>query len=166
MNKVIYSLMCGAVISLLATNADAFWHRDVQRDTSNTTQSFQIADTSLDKKAEKSEIKAQKAEKHNLKAMKKAAKKSHSQWLARKSADINEDFDEAVYKIGKSSLPQEVKNLLLSQANEDKNLALKQAQETSRLLEKQQASREKFSMALDADKQAKKLIKKIDDIVK
>ena len=158
--------MCGAVISLLATNADAFWHRDVQRDTSNTTQSFQIADTSLDKKAEKSEIKAQKAEKHNLKAMKKAAKKSHSQWLARKSADINEDFDEAVYKIGKSSLPQEVKNLLLSQANEDKNLALKQAQETSRLLEKQQASREKFSMALDADKQAKKLIKKIDDIVK
>ncbi len=166
MNKVIYSLMCGAVISLLATNADAFWHRDVQRDTSNTTQSFQIADTSLDKKAEKSDIKAQKAEKHNLKAMKKAAKKSHSQWLARKSADINEDFDEAVYKIGKSSLPQEVKNLLLSQANEDKNLALKQAQETSRLLEKQQASREKFSMALDADKQAKKLIKKIDDIVK
>ena len=158
--------MCGAVISLLATNADAFWHRDVQRDTSNTTQSFQIADTSLDKKAEKSDIKAQKAEKHNLKAMKKAAKKSHSQWLARKSADINEDFDEAVYKIGKSSLPQEVKNLLLSQANEDKNLALKQAQETSRLLEKQQASREKFSMALDADKQAKKLIKKIDDIVK
>ncbi len=166
MNRFIFSLLGGAVVSLSILDANAFWHRDVQRDTQNTAQSFQIADASLDKKAEKSEEKALKAEKHSLKAMKKAAKKSNNQWLARKSDDINEDFDEAVYKIGKSSLPQEVKNLLLSQANEDKNLALKQAKETSSLLEKQQLSRNKFSAVLAADKHSKKLIKKIDDIVK
>lgn len=166
MIKQMCSLMCGAVLCLGALDANAFWHRDVQRDTSKTSQSFQLADASFDKKAEKYEKKMLKAEKHSLKAMKKAAKKSNSQWLARKSADINEDFDEAVYKIGKSSLPQDVKNLLLSQANEDKNLALKQAKETSLLLEKQQESRNKYSSVLDADKHSKKLIKKIDDIVK
>lgn len=166
MNKFMYALMCGAVVSLFATHADAFWHRDVQHGTTESAQNMTSEDMTKGQKAEKSDIKAQKAEKHSLKAMKKAAKQSHSQWLARKSADINEDFDEAVYKIGKSSLPQDVKNLLLSQANEDKNLALKQAKEISSLLEKQQASREKFSMALDADKHSKKLIKKIDDIVK
>ena len=166
MNKVIYSLMCGAVISLLATNADAFWHRDVQRDTSNTTQSFQIADTSLDKKAEKSEIKAQKAEKHNLKAMKKAAKKSHSQWLARKSADINEDFDEAIYKIGKTSMPQELKDLLIKQAQENKTLALKQASEVNNQLKKQSLAREKFHEQFMNEKMNKKIIKRIDEIIK
>lgn len=153
MNKIIGALICGVFVCLLTTSVRA---KEYSNTSNESSKSFQIADTALDKKPEK----------HSLKTMKKAAKKSSSQWFARKSADISEDFDEAVYKIGKSSLPQEVKNLLLSQAKEDKDLALKQAKETSELLEKQQNRREKYSQILNENKHSKKIIKKIDDIVK
>lgn len=71
-------------------------------------------------------------------------KRSPEHWLAKENAEINEDYNEAVYKIGKTSLPQDAKDLLLSQAQANKELALKQAKEKSDLMMKNMEAREKF----------------------
>ena len=101
-----------------------------------------------------------------MESLKKGAKSYSDKWLANKTEDINEDFDEAVYKIGKTSMPQELKDLLVKQAQENKNLALKQAEEVNNQLKKQSLAREKFHEQFMNEKMNKKIIKRIDEIIK
>ena len=56
-------------------------------------------------------------------------KNNPERWLAEETAEINEDYNKAVYKIGQTNLPEDAKDLLLSQAKSNKELALKQAKE-------------------------------------
>ena len=86
-------------------------------------------------------------------------------WLAKENAEINEDYNEAVYKIGKTSLPQDAKDLLLSQAQANKELALKQAKEKSDLMMKNMEAREKFRDQIMQEKRNRKAVREIEDIL-
>ena len=106
-----------------------------------------------------------KCDKHDMKAMKKMQKRSPEHWLAKEDAEINEDYNEAVYKIGKTSLPQDAKDLLLSQAQANKELALKQAKEKSDLMMKNMEAREKFRDQIMQEKRNRKAVREIEDIL-
>ena len=64
--------------------------------------------------------------------------------MAEETAEINEDYNKAVYKIGQTNLPEDAKDLLLSQAKSNKELALKQAKEKSEQMADNMEAREKF----------------------
>lgn len=162
MNKLLYIFVCMLSVSIVWNNVAAA--KNQNDDVSNV----QYHDNnSLSKKMhEKNKEHKDNADKHNLKALKKNAKNYSDRWLANKIGDINEDFDEAVYKIGKTSMPQELKNLLIKQAQENKSLALKQAEEVNNQLKEQSLAREKFHEQFMNEKMNKKVIKRIDEIIK
>lgn len=167
MNKFFYALVCILSVNLACNNAEASKNKH-QNDENYVVQYDDENDSEMLKSHEKDKKHKDKKhkDKHNMESLKKGAKSYSDKWLANKTEDINEDFDEAVYKIGKTSMPQELKDLLVKQAQENKNLALKQAEEVNNQLKKQSLAREKFHEQFMNEKMNKKIIKRIDEIIK
>ena len=90
---------------------------------------------------------------------------SESHWLSKEKNDITEQYDKAIYKIEKSQLNENLKNMLRQQANENKNLATKQAEEINMLRKKHQAARESYRAEFMKDKSNRKAVKEVDDIL-
>ncbi len=90
---------------------------------------------------------------------------SESHWLSKEKKDITEQYDKAIYKIEKSQLNENLKNMLRQQANENKNLATKQAEEINMLRKKHQAARESYRAEFMKDKSNRKAVKEVDDIL-
>lgn len=88
-----------------------------------------------------------------------------SHWLAKEKKDITEQYDKAIYKIDKSQLDENLKNLLKQQADENKNLAIKQAEEINDLMKKNQTAREPYRAEILKDKSNRKAVKEVDDIL-
>ena len=89
-------------------------------------------------------------------------------WLDRETADIEEDYHEAIRKIDKSEFSQEQKNTLKAQAEANKELALSQAKATDEQLQKNREARKNFISNSKHDKKHKKehkIFKEIDDIL-
>lgn len=95
------------------------------------------------------------ADKH----MKKSA--SH---LERKMADIEEDYNEALNKLNKSSFDEAQKKMLNDQLQENKEFAIKTAREKNGLTMKHWKLRQSMRQELKKDKSKRKVIKEIDDI--
>ena len=142
MKKLLYTAAFALPLAIAAGNSDAFWHRDVQNDATAPAAAEQNMDKAAQKMSKKELKKEMKHEKHHgkhekdyskhdEKAMKKMMKHNPERWLAEETAEINEDYNKAVYKIGQTNLPEDAKDLLLSQAKANKELALKQAKEKS-----------------------------------
>ncbi len=89
-------------------------------------------------------------------------------WLDKETADIEEDYHEAIRKIDKSTFSQEQKNTLKAQAEANKELALSQAKATDEQLQKNREARKNFISNQKHDKKHKKehkIFKEIDDIL-
>lgn len=84
--------------------------------------------------------------------------------LEKQNREINEDYDEAVEKIGKSSFSAEQKQALTKQAAENRDLAMKQAKEKHDLRMKHWKAREGMKDAMKAEKHNRKAVKEVDDI--
>lgn len=167
MKKLLYSAAIVLPLAMTAANADAFWHRDVSHNTDKNTAAVdeannQATQSSKDMKEGKP---CKKCDKHDMKAMKKMQKHNPEHWLAKENAEINEDYNEAVYKIGKTSLPKDAKDLLFSQAQTNKELALKQAKEKSDLMMKNMEAREKFRDQIMQEKRNRKAVREVEDIL-
>ena len=65
--------------------------------------------------------------------------KNKGHWLENERHDIDEDYQEALYKIKKSQLPNNLKELLRDQAEENRSLALEQAEDRAELMKKAQS---------------------------
>lgn len=96
-------------------------------------------------------------------------------WLDKETADITEDYDEAIEKINASSFTEEQKNVLKAQAQANKELALSQAKAADAQMQKNREARKGF---FDGDnsqtenkkhgkhgKKARKVFEEIDDIL-
>lgn len=86
-------------------------------------------------------------------------------WLEKEMSEIQEDYDEAIHKIDRSSFTDEQKKILKSQADSNKNLAETQAKAVNEQLQKNTEARKGFlSDGKSAHKQ-RKIFKEIDDIL-
>ena len=74
-----------------------------------------------------------------------------SHWLSKEKKDIAEQYDKAIYKIEKSQLDENIKNMLKKQADENKNLVMKQAEEIDDLMKKNQTAREPYRAEIMKD---------------
>ena len=164
MKKLLYGAALILPLAMAAANADAFWHRDVhhnaEANAATVNEACNQAAQPLQKDMKQGKP-CKKCDKHDMKAMKKMQKRSPEHWLAKENAEINEDYNEAVYKIGKTSLPQDAKDLLLSQAQANKELALKQAKEKSDLMMKNMEAREKFRDQIMQEKRNSKAVREM-----
>ncbi len=97
--------------------------------------------------------------------MHKMFKRTPAEWLEKENAEINEDYQEAVARINKSSLPQDYKDLLMKQAMSNKEFAMKQAQAKSEILGQNWKARETFPQDLMKEKANRKAVKEVDDIL-
>ncbi len=88
-----------------------------------------------------------------------------SHWLSKEKKDIAEQYDKAIYKIEKSQLDENIKNMLKKQADENKNLVMKQAEEIDDLMKKNQTAREPYRAEIMKDKSNRKAVKEVDDIL-
>ncbi len=88
-----------------------------------------------------------------------------SHWLSKEKKDIAEQYDMAIYKIEKSQLDENIKNMLKKQADENKNLVMKQAEEIDDLMKKNQTAREPYRAEIMKDKSNRKAVKEVDDIL-
>ena len=168
MKKLLYGAALILPLAMAAANADAFWHRDVHHNAEANAATVNEAGNQAaqpQQKDMKQGKPCKKCDKHDMKAMKKMQKRTPEHWLAKENAEINEDYNEAVYKIGKTSLPQDAKDLLLSQAQANKELALKQAKEKSALMMKNMEAREKFRDQIMQEKRNRKAVREIEDIL-
>ena len=102
---------------------------------------------------------------------KKAAAVEYSderQMYILKTADIAEDYDEAIEKINASSFTEEQKTVLKAQAQANKELALSQAKASADQIQKNREARKGFFDGNDSkkdNKKARKVFKEIDDIL-
>jgi len=162
MKKLLYTTAFILPLAISASNADAFWHREAQHDADVPAKAEQV----VDKKAPK-ELKREMKhhDKHDAKAMKKMMKHNPERWLEKETAEINEDYDEAVYKIGQTNLSEDAKDLLLSQAKSNKELALKQAKEKSEQMADNMEEREKFRDQFLQEKRNVKAVREVEDIL-
>lgn len=104
--------------------------------------------------------------KHEDKGMHKMHKKDPARWLEKEKREIQEDYDEAIEKIGKSTFSQEHKNVLVKQADANKALAMKQAKEKSDQLQKNWNECQKFKEEMKSpDKANSKAIKEVREIL-
>lgn len=93
----------------------------------------------------------------------KAAKFEHK--MVKEEREINEDYNEALEKISRSTFSNSNKELLKKQANENKNLALRQLNERKELLTRHMKTRESIRSEIYADKANRKAVKEIMDIL-
>ena len=103
-------------------------------------------------------IKDKKSE-HKDRYDKKMKNKGH--WLENERHDI----DEALYKIKKSQLPDNLKELLRDQAEENRSLALEQAEDRAELMKKHKAAREEYRDEFMKDKSNRKAVKEVMNIL-
>ena len=94
---------------------------------------------------------------------KKMKNKGH--WLENERHDIDEDYQEALYKIKKSQLPDNLKELLRDQAEENRSLALEQAEDRAELMKKHKAAREEYRDEFMKDKSNRKAVKEVMNIL-
>lgn len=164
MKKLLYT--AAFILPLaMAGNADAFWHRSPQHDASpaaadNNYQGEQLTEAQKYKARHEG-----KHDKHHDKADKKFKKCDPARWLNKENAEINEDYDEAIHKINKSSLSQEAKDLLISQAKSNKELALEHAKEISEQRAKNMDARQKYKDQFMQEKRNMKAVKEVEDIL-
>ena len=87
-------------------------------------------------------------------------------WLEKEMADIHEDYDEAIRKIGKSHFSDEQKTVLKAQAKANQNLAESQAQAVDEQLQKNmQERKDMLKTSKENMHGAHKIFKEIDDIL-
>ena len=91
--------------------------------------------------------------------------KNKGHWLENERHDIDEDYQEALYKIKKSQLPDNLKELLRDQAEENRSLALEQAEDRAELMKKHQAAREEYRDEFMKDKSNRKAVKEVMNIL-
>lgn len=109
---------------------------------------------------------------HDQKMMKKHDKMAkydkkmmkQGEWLNKKTAEINEDYNEAIEKINKSSFSDANKNILKTQAQENRDLALKQVKERADLKAKHWEARKAMRNEMMAEKANHKAVKEVEDI--
>ncbi len=89
-------------------------------------------------------------------------KKMNKNWTADKTADIQEEYNEAVKKINQSNFSSNQKELLMKQARENQDLALKQMKERAELRVKHGEQRLNMNMGdMMMDKANRKAVKKV-----
>ena len=92
-------------------------------------------------------------------------KENKGHWLENERQDIDEDYQEALYKIKKSQLPDNLKDILRSQAEENRSLALEQAEARAELIQKHKAARQEYRDEFMKDKSNRKAVKKVMGIL-
>ena len=93
------------------------------------------------------------------------AKEKHHNWLDEKIEDIREDYDKAIKKIEKSSFNEEQKKFLSQQAAANRDLATTQLQARYEQMTKNREARSGFQDAIRANKDNRKAVKEVDDIL-
>lgn len=92
-------------------------------------------------------------------------KKNSGRWIEKKTADINEEYDEAVEKVYKTSFNQDQKKLLIKQAKENRDMAIEQLKDRAELRKNHMQERMDAGMGnLMGEKANRKAIKEIMDI--
>ena len=91
--------------------------------------------------------------------------KNKGHWLENERQDIDEDYQEALYKIKKSQLSDNLKDILRSQAEENRSLALEQAEARAELIQKHKAARQEYRDEFMKDKSNRKAVKKVMGIL-
>lgn len=96
-------------------------------------------------------------------------------WLDKETADINEDYDDAIQEINESSFTEEQKTILRAQAQANKELALSQAKAADTQMQKNREARKSFFNGDNVQKddrkggkhgkKARKVFEEIDDIL-
>lgn len=97
-------------------------------------------------------------DKHDGKMMDKA------RWYEKDKADINEDYQEAIEKVNRSTFSDANKKILKQQAAENRDLALKQAKEKNDLRIKHFDGRKGMRDQMMQDKRNRKAVKEVMDI--
>lgn len=95
----------------------------------------------------------------------KKCKQCPGKWLEKQNQEIDEDYNEAIEKIGKSSFSNDQKDVLANQAKANKELALKQANERKELLMKQMEARKEMKATMKAEKANRKAVKEVNKIL-
>ena len=104
-----------------------------------------------------------KCGKMSKKDMKKKHKKHHDR-LQKEMKEINEEYDEAIEMIDKSSFSEAKKKVLRGQAEANRDLALKQLKETNELRMQQMEARKGMMDEIKAEKKNRKAIEEVNDI--
>ena len=96
-------------------------------------------------------------------------------WLDKETADITEDYDDAIKEINESSFTEEQKTILRAQAQANKELALSQAKAADAQMQKNREARKGFFNSDNSQtenkkhgkhgKKARKVFEEIDDIL-
>ncbi len=94
-----------------------------------------------------------------------AKENKHKNWLEDKMEDIREDYDKAIRKIEKSSFSDEQKKILTDQAAANRDLTESQVKAVSDQMMKNREARKSFKDAIRADKENRKAVKEVDDIL-
>ena len=94
-----------------------------------------------------------------------AKDKKHKSWLDKEIAEIDKDYDKAIKKLDKSSFSDEQKKILEAQAEANRKLATEQAQAVAAQKAKNMEERAAMGDAIKSDKDNKKVIKDIDEIL-
>lgn len=167
MKKLLYTAAFVLPLAMMAGNADAFWHRSPQHSASEqTAEQMNHNEHMQENKEHKDGHKAENAKHHDKDKMaKKMQKCDPSRCMNKKTAEINEDYDEAIYKINKSGLSQEAKDLLISQAKSNKELAMKLAKEKVDQRAKNMEARQKYKDQFMQEKRNRKAVKAVEEIL-
>lgn len=104
-----------------------------------------------------------KCGKMSKKDMKKKHKKYHDR-LQKEMKEINEEYDEAIEMIDKSSFSEANKKVLRGQAEANRDLAIKQLKETNELRMQQMEVRKGMMDEIEAEKKNRKAIEEVNDI--
>ncbi len=92
-------------------------------------------------------------------------KDRYRNWTEDKLEDVNEDYEKAIKKIGKSSFTEEQKKLLTTQANANRDLATAQIKAASEQMTKNRNERASFMEAIKASRENRKAVREVDDIL-
>lgn len=104
------------------------------------------------------------APQHDWSSMEKN-KHNPEKMMEKQTREINEDYNEAIEKIGKSSFSNDQKDLLAAQAKENKDLAMKQLKEKTDLLSKHMEARKGMKDSIMAEKANRKAVKEVKKIL-
>lgn len=93
-------------------------------------------------------------------------KNMKQRFVAKKTADIDEDYNEAIHKINKSGFNADQKDLLIKQTRENRELAVKHVKERAELRAEHRKQRVDMNMsdAMLSQKINRKAVKEVDDI--
>lgn len=110
------------------------------------------------------QIKSQKNKEHKKTEKMQQTPLYSSRIMQKKIEDINENYQDALQKIAKSSLSQGARNMLIQQAEENRDLALKQLKERMDLCARHACARMQYQCELTLDKKNRKAVREVDNI--